>query len=183
MLPKTTVLKDYWYYENRGEKTGTIFLHLLVDEFSEGMSIYENHAGCERGYFITLKGERFAVEKYTDRELYKAGDKSAIISLPDLTLIDFNKKEVIDVEGEMFHNANKGILQLDGFDSFENLYIKKYYPKYSIIRTVVLFGSNANQNPAGKISLLLNDGGDILLSTTAPGLFVNSLKNFRDYWK
>tara|TARA_B100001175_G_scaffold63752_1_gene51898 strand:- start:1383 stop:2771 length:1389 start_codon:yes stop_codon:yes gene_type:complete len=183
MLPNTTVLKDYWYYENRGEKIGTIFLHLLVDEFSEGMSIYENHAGCERGYFITLKGERLAVEKYTDRELYKAGDKSAIISLPDLTLIDFNKKEVIDVEGEMFHNANKGILQLDGFDSFENLYIKKYYPKYSIIRTVVLFGSNANQNPAGKISLLLNDGGDILLSTTAPGLFVNSLKNFRDYWK
>ena len=73
-----------------------------------------------------------------------------------------NKKEVIDVEGEMFHNANKES-QLDSFDSFENLYIKKYYPGYSIIRTVVLFGSNASQSPVGKISLLLNDGGDILL--------------------
>ena len=83
----------------------------------------------------------------------------------------------------MFDNANKGILQLDGFDLFEKLYIKKYYPGYSIIRTVVLFGSNASQSPVGKISLLLNDGGDILLSTTAPSLFVNSLNNFRDYWK
>src|SRR5690606_26522861 len=146
---------DYWYYESRGEKIGTIFLHLLVDEFSEGMSIYENHAGCERGYFITLKGEKLAVEKYTDRALYKAGDKTAIIALPDLTLVDFNKKEVIDVEGEMYQNAHKGILQLNGFDSFENLYIKKHYPGYSIIRTVVLYGSNNNTAPIGKISLLL----------------------------
>lgn len=182
-IPKSKVLKDYWYYEERGEKIGTIFLHLLVDEFSEGMSIYENHAGCERGYFITLKGEKLAVEKYTDRALYKAGDKSAIIALPDLTLVDFKKKEVIDVEGEMYQNANKGILQLDGFDSFEDLYINKYYPGYSIIRTVVLFGSNSRVIPVGKISLLINSEGDILLSTTAPALFIDSLNNFRDYWK
>jgi hypothetical protein len=182
-LPKSKVLRDYWYYEHRGEKIGTIFLHLLVDEFSEGMSIYENHAGCERGYFITLKGERLAVEKYSDRKLYKAGDKSKIIALPDLTLVDFNKKEVIDVEGEMFHNSDKGIDQLDGFESFENLYIKKYYPDYSIVRTVVLFGSRTNTNPVGKISLLLNGDGQILLSTNAPKLFIDSLNNFRDYWK
>jgi len=183
IIPKSKVLKDYWYYESRGEKIGTIFLHLLVDEFSEGMSIYENHAGCERGYFITLKGEKLAVEKYTDRALYKAGDKTAIIALPDLTLVDFNKKEVIDVEGEMYQNAHKGILQLNGFDSFENLYIKKHYPGYSIIRTVVLYGSNNNTAPIGKISLLLNNSGCILLSTTAPTLFKESLNNFRDYWK
>lgn len=182
-IPKSKVLKDYWYYEDRGEKIGTIFLHLLVNEFSEGMSIYENHAGCERGYFITLKGEKIAVAKYTDRALYKAGDKSAIIALPDLTLVDFKKKEVIDVEGEMYQNANKGILQLEGFDSFEDLYINKYYPSYSIIRTVVLYGSEDSSFPVGEISLLLNNEGNILLSTTAPTLFVDSLNNFRDYWK
>jgi hypothetical protein len=182
-IPKSKVLKDYWYYEERGEKIGTIFLHLLVDEFSEGMSIYENHAGCERGYFITLKGEKLAVEKYTDRALYKAGDKSAIIALPDLTLVYHKKKEVIDVEGEMYQNAHKGILQLDGFDSFENLYINKYYPGYSIIRTVVLYGSKDSSTPVGKISLLLNNEGSILLSTTAPTLFIDSLNNFRDYWR
>ena len=183
MIPKSIVLKDYWYYEDRGEKIGTIFLHLLVDEFSEGISIYENHAGCERGYFITLKGDKLAVEKYSDRALYKSGDKSAIIALPDLTLVDFKKKEIIDVEGEMYQNAIKGILQLDGFDSFEDLYINKYYPGYSIIRTVVLFGSNSRVIPVGKISLLINSEGDILLSTTAPALFIDSLNNFRDYWK
>lgn len=183
LIPKSVVLKDYWYYEDRGEKIGTIFLHLLIDEFSEGISIYENHAGCERGYFITSKGDKLAVEKYSDKELYKSGDKSAIIALPDLTLVDFKKKEVIDVEGEMYQNANKGILQLEGFDSFEDLYINKYYPGYSIIRTVVLFGSNSISIPVGKISLLLNSEGDILLSTTAPVLFIDSLNNFRDYWK
>ena len=100
-------------------------------------------------YFLNLEGDKLAVKKYTDRKLYKAGDKSKIVALPDLTLIDFNKKEVIDVEGEMFQNSDRGIDQLDGFESFENLYIKKYYAGYSIVRTVVLFGSKSNTNPVG----------------------------------
>ncbi|GAB2765635.1 hypothetical protein [Salinimicrobium soli] len=182
-IPASKKLTDYWHYEMNGEKIGTIFLHLMVEEFSEGMSIYENHAGCERGYFLTKEGEKLAVEKYSDRALYKGGDKKAIIALPDLTLVDFKKQEVIDIEGEMYRNSAKGILQLDGFDSFEELYIKKYYPGYSIIRTVVLFGSEDSNEPVGKVSLLLNKKGSILLSTTAPQLFKESLKNFRDYWK
>lgn len=183
VIPRSKVLKDYWYYEDKGEKIGTIFLHLLVEQFSGGMSIYENHAGCERGYFITQNGEKLTVEKYSDRTLYKAGDKTAIIALSDLTLVDFKKKEVINIEGEMHQNAHKGIAQLDGFDAFENLYIKKHYPDYSIIRTVVLYGSNDNAVPIGKISFLLNSKGSILLSTTAPELFKESLNNFRDFWK
>ena len=46
MLPNSTVLKRLLVLRKSGEKNRTIFLHLLVDEFSEGMS-FENHAGCE----------------------------------------------------------------------------------------------------------------------------------------
>ena len=83
------------------------FLHLLVDEFLEGMSIYEIMQGVKED-ILTLEGDKLAVKKYTDRKLYKAGDKSKIV-LPDLTLIDFNKKEVID-EGEMFQNSDRVLI-------------------------------------------------------------------------
>lgn len=181
LIPKSKNLKDYWYYDIKGEKIGTIFLHLLIEEFSEGMSIYENHAGCERGYFISGKGEKIAVQKYTDQKKYKLGDKNKIVNLPDLTLIDINNQEIINVEGEMFQNASKGIEQLKGFDSFENLYIKKYYPKYLNIRTVVLYGSADIKKPIGQISLLLNKSGDILFSINAPKLFLKAFSNLRQY--
>ena len=182
VIPPSPILDDYWYYEKRGEKIGTIFLHILIEEFSKGMAIYENHAGCERGYFITSKGENLAVEKYTDKALYKAGDKTQIVNLPDLTVIDFDNKEVIDIEGEMYENANKGIVQLKGFDAFENLYISEHYPSYKIIRTVVLYGSDDEKKPVGEISLLLNNKGKIILSLKAPNIFRSSLKNIFDYW-
>ena len=180
-IPKSFGL-DYWKYETKGEKIGTIFLHILVEEFSTGMAIYENHAGCERGYFITQNGEKLAVEKYTDKVLYKSGDKTAIINLPDLTIIDVDNKEVVDIEGEMYKNASKEIQQLKGFDAFENLYIKRYYPNYTISRTVVLYGGKDKKIPVGKISLLLNLQGNILLSIKAPKIFKQSLNNILEYW-
>ena len=182
IIPESTQLNDYWYFECRGEKIGTIFLHLLVEEFSSGLAIYENHAGCERGYFITSEGENIAVEKYTDKVKYKAGDKSQIVNLPDLTIIDFENKEVIDIEGEMYENSLKGIEQIKGFDSFEDLYIKKHYPEYKVIRTVVLYGSSEESLPVGEISFLLNSEGKILLSLMAPKIFKSSLENILQYW-
>ena len=53
--------KDYWHYDLKGEKLGTIFIHLVIENFTNGISIYENHAGCERGYFITKNGESKSV--------------------------------------------------------------------------------------------------------------------------
>jgi len=181
-IPSVKLKNDYWYYEKNGEKIATIFLDILVDEFSDGFAIYHNHAGCERGYFITQEGEKLAIKKYTDRERYKDGDTDEIVNLPDLTLIDEREKLVINIEGEMYKNANKGIEQLKGFNSFEKFYISKYYPKYTIERTVVLYGSDDMTKPVGKISFLLNSNGEILISLTAPLLFKKSFDNIISFW-
>jgi uncharacterized protein YdaT len=182
-IPIAKPKNEYWYYEINGEKIGTIFLDIVVDEFSKGFTIYHNHAGCERGYFLTSSNEKLAVEKYTDRAKYKAGDKSKIFALPDLVLKDDEEKLIINIEGEMYKNANVGIIQLKGFDAFENDYISKYYPLFDITRTVVLYGSDDIKKPIGKISFVLTAKGKILINVKAPKLFKNSFNNIFDYWK
>jgi len=185
IVPKTKVLPLYWYYEKNGEKIGTIFLHLLVNEFGSGMAIYENHAGSERGYFIGAGGQKLVVGKYTNQAQYKAGNKKAIIALPDLTLIDCKTKEALNIEGEKTENVNKGIVQLNGFTAFENLFIKKHYPKHKIKRTVVLSGGEKDEIESKyqkTVSLLLNGKGDIILALKAPRLYCESIKNYTEYW-
>ncbi len=181
-IPQSTETTDYWYYEENSEKLGTIFIHIVVENFSEGMSIYENHAGCERGYFITSKGEHIVVQKYLDRDAYKDGDKSKIIYIPDLVLIDFKETEVINIEGKKYQNMFKGIEELDNFDAFEEFYIKKYYPEYEIIRTVVLYGGTKNKIERIEVSFLLNKYGDLIISCSAPKLMKRAINNLKDYW-
>ena len=182
-IPVAMLNDDYWHYDTNGEKIGTILLDIVVEEFSNGFTIYHNHAGCERGYFLTEEGEKLAVVKYHNRQAYKKGNKKEIIALPDLVLLDPDKKEIINIEGEMYQNADAGIKQLSTFKYFEKLYIKAYYPKHKIIRTVVLYGGKDKKKPIGKISFVLTLDGYILVSITAPELFKKSFKNIFSYWK
>lgn len=182
-IPRVAQHISYWEYDTRGEKIGTIFLDIVVDEFSNGFTIYHQHAGCERGYFLTEDGRKLAVKKYTDRVKYKAGDKSKIVALPDLVIKDEEEKLIINIEGEMYKNAKAGITQLEGFDAFEELYISKYYPEYNITRTVVLYGSEDIRKPIGKISFILTTQGKMLISIEAPVLFKKSFNNILSYWK
>ena len=172
----------YWHYETESEKLGTIFIHIVSENFAEGMSIYENHAGCERGYFITKDGVPITVQKYLDKTKYKAGDKSQIIFIPDLVLIDLKEIEVINIEGKKYKNMEQGIKELQNFDAFEKFYIKKYYPEYKIIRTVVLYGGSATKIERIEVSFLLNKKGDLVLACKAPSLFKKAIKNLKDYW-
>jgi hypothetical protein len=172
----------YWHYETKSEKLGTIFIHIVSENFTEGMSIYENHAGCERGYFITKDGTPITVQKYLDKNKYKKGDKSQIIFIPDLVLIDLKEIEVINIEGKKYKNMEQGIKELQNFDGFEKFYIKKYYPEYQIIRTVVLYGGTATKIERIEVSFLLNKKGDLVLACKAPSLFKKALKNLADYW-
>lgn len=55
-VPKPKPHQKYWKYDESGEKLGTIFIHLVVESFTDGYSIYENHAGSERGYFLSSSG-------------------------------------------------------------------------------------------------------------------------------
>lgn len=181
-IPTSVQDKKYWKYETEGEKLGTIFIHLVVENFTNGQSIFENHAGCEKGYFITKDGESIPLKKYTDREKYKNGDKTKIINIPDLILIDFSRNEIINIEGKKYDYCNKAIEELKTFEPIEDMYIKKYYPEYEIIRTVVLYGGNSTTVDEIEVGFLLNKNGDLVLGIKAPKLFKEAIKNLIDFW-
>ena len=81
-----------------------------------------------------------ALTKYTDRNSYKAGDKRQIVFIPDLVLLDVDEKVAITIEGKTYEKKNRGIAELNNYDAFDTMYIRKYYPQYKIVRTVVLYG-------------------------------------------
>jgi len=173
---------NYWKYETEGEKLGTIFIHLVVENFTDGYSIFENHAGCEKGYFITKEGKPIPLKKYSDRVAYKRGDKKKIISIPDLILIDFGRSEIINIEGKRYKFRKEGIKELKKFKDIEKFYIKKYYPKFQIIRTVVLYGGRVKRVVEIQVGFLLNEKGDLILGIRAPKLFKEAIKNLLDFW-
>lgn len=181
-IPAISGNVKYWKYEDEGEKLGTIFIHLVVENFTRGDAIFENHAGSEKGYFITKEGKPIALKKYQNKEEYKNGDKSKIINIPDLILIDFGRCEIINIEGKKYEFRHKAIEELSLFDPIEDLYIKKYYPEYSIIRRVVLYGGDATEVSEIEIGFLLNKKGDLVLGICAPKLFRDAIKNLIDFW-
>ncbi|MCL2371702.1 hypothetical protein FWC63_03105 [Candidatus Saccharibacteria bacterium] len=184
-MPKAKPHAQYWRYDTEGEKIGTIFIHLVVESFTEAYSIYENHAGSERGYFVTSSGECVTVDKYTDRVAYKSGEKDKIINLPDLTILDVSRKEIVNIEGEMYKNRLKGIEQISLFDAFENLYIKKQYPGLHVVRTVVLYGGHSEAEMLAieiEIGFILSRDGDLVLGVKAPGIFKDAIERLLDFW-
>ncbi len=181
-LPGGKAKDIYWRYETEREKLGTIFIHLVVENFTKGFSIFENHAGCEKGYFITSDGKHIPLEKYSDRGAYKAGNKNKIISIPDLILIDFGRSEVINIEGKKYEFRQDAIRELKSFSDIEKSYIKKYYPKYKIVRTVVLYGGTKEKVVEIEGGFLLNENGDLVLGIKAPSLFKEAIKNLLDFW-
>ena len=183
VLPASKTRENYWKYETEGEKLGTIFIHLVVENFTKGFSIFENNAGCEKGYFITSDGKHIPLEKYSNRKAYKAGNKNKIISIPDLILIDFCRSEVINVEGKKYQFRQNGIRELKSFGDIEKGYIKKYYPKFKIIRTIVLYGVTENKVIEIEVGFLLNENGDLVLGIKAPKLFREAIKNLLDFWE
>ena len=181
-VPAAELPETYWHYEAEGEKLGTIFMHIVVESFTESYAIFENHAGCEKSYFMTSKGEHIPLHKYYDKEAYKRGDKSQIIFIPDLVLLDKTTCEVITVEGKKYSNRLKGIEELALYDAFDELYLQKYYPACTIVRTVVLYGGTAVRVCEVEVGFLLNRNGQMVLGVKAPALFVRALHNLLDYW-
>lgn len=155
---------------------------MVVENFTQGYSIFENHAGSEKGYFITKEGEAIPLAKYKDREKYKKGDKSQIIHIPDLILIDFGRSEVINVEGKKYKFRSQGIAELANYDFIEQNYIKKHYPEFKILRTVVLYGSKEREIIEIEVGFLLNENGELILGIRAPKLFQEAIKNLLDFW-
>lgn len=181
-LPNEITDIPYWRYDTNGEKLATIFIHLVVENFTNGYSIFDNHAGSEKSYFVTPDKQYLALEKYEDRDAYKAGDTDMRLHIPDLILIDPTKKEVINIEGKKYENMQNGINELGNYDPIENRYVRPHYPNHSIIRTVVLYGSSQTQLDRVEVSFLLNKHGNLILGVQAPTLFINALKNLYSHW-
>ena len=180
---KAKTPQNYWRYDIEGEKLGTIFIHIVVENFTESYSIFENHAGCEKGYFQTSQGKCIPLAKYADRKAYKDGDKSQIVFIPDLVLLDDKTKEIITIEGKKYKNKKQGIAELNNYDSFDKLYLKKYYPNHKIVRTVVLYGSTNTQVPEKEVGFLLNKNGQMVLGIKAPLLFVRAIRILLYFWQ
>jgi hypothetical protein len=176
-MPKSELEHPYWHYNITGEKLATIFIHLVVENFTNGMSIFENHAGSEKGYFITPDKKYLALEKYVP-----GVEPRRSIDIPDLILLDIERKQVLNIEGKTFENMELGIRTLENYKDIERMYIKKYYPGFEIHRSVVLYGSKNEQIESIQVSFLLNQEGKMILGIKAPALFSEAFKNLKEYW-
>ncbi len=180
-IPKATPVEGYWGAENNKEKLGTIFTSILCEEFSDSVAIYENHGGCERGYFISAKDKNniqyLVIPKYTDREKYKAGDKTYIVYIPDIVIYDRKRDIVINGEGKTYANRSKGYEEMENFDFFEDEFVKKYFPSTTITRTLILYGGKKEVLDNKKTGLLLNKNGLVVLGENAPELFKEAFTN------
>ncbi len=153
----------YWKYNNRGEKIVSIFAHLSL-QYQGIKIIYENHAGCEQGYFEFPDGKLESIEKKTGK--------------PDLILIDENKKIIYLVEAEMAINAEKpkkGVNQLQTFDKVEEGFCSSY-KGHTFKRCVILYGDKLPVN-TDKIILQLKTNGEIICYDSCPKFIKNIITN------
>lgn len=176
-MPKSELQYPYWHYNTTGEKLATIFVHLVVENFTNGMSIFENHAGSEKGYFITSDKKYLALEKYVPQS-----EPRKSIDIPDLILLDVERKQVLNIEGKTFENMDLGIRTLENYGDIERIYINKHYPEYEIHRSVVLYGSNNLEIESIQVSFMLNKAGKMILGIKAPPLFREAFQNLKEYW-
>lgn len=98
-------------------------------------------------------------------------------------MLDIKEKESITIEGKKYEFRQNGINELAGYDAFDKMYLKKYYPKYKIVRTVVLYGSQEEKIVEVQVGFLLNENGKLVLGIKAPKLFKRAIKNLLDYWR
>lgn len=177
-LPNVVAHDAYWHYENAQEKVATILLHVMLIAYTKAEVIYSNHGGTERSYFIRKDLEPVAIEKYQEgkREDYKDGDKEAIIHIPDMIVYNPAEKEIIDIEGKKFSTRVAGIADLQNYDYIDDHYTKPSYKPKSILRTVVVFGSDEKTIQETEISFLLNGNGLIVLNENAPEPFKKALR-------
>ena len=74
----------------------------------------------------------------------------------------------------MFSNYKKGIAQLEGFDLFIDLYVKKHFPRYTIIKSIILADANSNKC-LDKTIFQLNTNGKIVYSNNLPKRIIGFL--------
>ena len=129
-LPKTIFNTRYWEYEYTREKVASILAQVMLE--NKGLkTIFDNHGGCEKSFFLTSSGDEIPIPKsYSSR-----GGK-----IPDLVVVDFTKKVIYSYEGKKQENAEAGVEEINGFGLFESDFLEKYYPGFTFKRGLILNG-------------------------------------------
>ena len=165
MPSNTSLPEQYWHYEMSSEKVASILLHMVCSKY--GMScVYENHAGCERGYFWTKDRQEITLPKKD-----KHGKN---LLLPDVVLFDEKTKQILLVEGKKLSTLQNGIDEIQGYDSIEEDYINKYYPGCNVLRCVSIFGGTNNSHLHPDVLIYLTQTGEIYINPKAPACVKNA---------
>ena len=161
IMPENYDLPEkYWHYEKSSEKVTSILLHILGE--NKGLEeVYQNHAGCERGYFYTKKREDITLPK-------KDAGGIENLYIPDLILYEKNTNTVLLIEAKKLSTLNEGLIEIEHYDSIENEYIKKHYPGANNLRYLTLFGGNINELPSVKVLVHMNYDGSVIINNDAP---------------
>ena len=157
----------YWHYEKSSEKMASILLH-LVGEYHGIKGIYQNHAGCERGYFKSKRGKLITIPKK---------DKNNVnLYIPDLILYDEKSNYIILVEGKKLSTLDAGLKEIENYDSIEEQFIMPHYENCTIYRCLSIFGGNLNRLPDPKVILYLSDSGKVIINPNAPKCIIDAFK-------
>ena len=159
-MPQNVSLPEaYWHYEMSSEKVESILLHVL-GEYNGMHGVYQNHAGCERGYFKTKDSLLVTLPK---KDMH--GEK---LYLPDLVPYDEPSNYIILVEGKKLSTLQNGIDEIKYYDSIEKEYIQKEYRGATVLRCVSIFGGRKTGHLHPDVLLYLNLRGEIYINPAAP---------------
>jgi hypothetical protein len=164
-----TLPESYWHYEMSSEKVTSILLHILAE--NNGMlEVYQNHAGCERGYFKTKEGQLITLPK-------KDASGKENLYIPDLILYNDDRNCIILIEAKKLSTLSIGLEEIKHYDSIENEYIHKYYPGSTDLRYLTLFGGNETELSDKNVLVQMNFDGSIIINPDAPDFIKDLFDN------
>ena len=159
-----TYREKYWHYEKSSEKVASILLHIMCSNVGIRY-IYENHAGCERGYFKNSNGNLITLPK---KDTFKKK-----LRIPDVILSDTTNRNIYLIEGKKLTTLRAGLAEIENYDSIEDEYVKVEYPNFNYYRYLSIFGGYCTFLPDKKIMLYLNSDGLIILNKDLPQSLLN----------
>lgn len=158
--------------------------YILLACLIETVSFYANVAGVYAAF--QKKWDPRAVKPLTLRpiEIIDNDRDNKVYNANSLDLVpDVDEKVAITIEGKTYENKNRGIAELNNYDAFDTMYLRKYYSQYKIVRTVVLYGGLSMGVFDMEVGFLLNENGKLVLGIKAPKLFTKAIRNLLDYWR
>lgn len=186
VMPNNYELPDsYWHYEVQSEKVASILFHICCEDIGL-KEVYQNHAGCERGYFKTLDNILETLPKKCGEDsngnLIAIRDKNTLANnkrdllIPDVIMRDDASKTIYLMEGKKISTLTNGLREIEEYDDIEKLYINRFFPGYIVKRYLTIFGGNFNSLPHTKVLFYLNSNGKIILNETAEPRLTKRLK-------